>query len=435
MSTELAIASVTAVLKDLLNNGLIDHDISGAIGGNVTVTALPPDRIDTTSANEQSQLNLFLYRVTPNQGWRNVGLPSRDGRGERLTNPPLALDLHYLLTAYGSDELHTDILLGYAMQLLHETPVLGRDLIRKSLAPPSPVGGGGLPAKLQALSTSELAEQVEQIKLVPQALSTEEISKLWSAFQAKYRPTVVYQASVVLIESRKSTRSALPVLKRLLYVDPIRQPVIDRILSQAKPNDEIVEDQPILPGYNLVLRGRNLRGEDTRINLGGVEVVPQPENVSNTQILVRVPTGLAAGIQAVQVIHLKPMGEPEVPHRGVESGVAAFVLHPIIQTVMTSNVQAAGTNLRSGNIDVTVKPAVSRDQRVVVLLNRQGQSQVSYSFHLPARTSEIPTENLRIPFTKVETGVYLVRISVDGAESPLSIDSQGKYEKPQVSIP
>ena len=32
MSTALAIASVTAVLKDLLNNGLIDHDITTTVG-------------------------------------------------------------------------------------------------------------------------------------------------------------------------------------------------------------------------------------------------------------------------------------------------------------------------------------------------------------------------------------------------------------------
>jgi hypothetical protein len=434
MSTELAIASVTAVLKDLLNNGLIDHDISGAIGGNVTVTALPPDRIDTTAPNEQSQLNLFLYRVTPNQGWRNVGLPSRDGRGERLTNPPLALDLHYLLTAYGSDELHTDILLGYGMQLLHEMPVLARGDIRKSLAPPSTVGGGGLPARLQALATSELAEQMEQIKIIPEALNTEEISKLWSAFQAKYRPTAAYRASVVLIESRKPTRSALPVLKRLLYVDPFKQPVIEKILSQATAGDDIVENQPILPGYNLVLRGRNLKGEDTRLNIGGIEVVPQPQSLSDTEITVPVPGGLAAGVQAVQVIHLKPMGEPAVPHRGVESGVAAFVLRPVIQTVTTSNVQAVGTNLLSGDLDVKVKPAVTKDQRVVILLNGEGQTPAAYSFQLAARTSETPIEDLRIPFTKLKTGAYLVRIRVDGAESPLSVDSQGRYEKPRVSI-
>ena len=45
MSNALAIGAVTAVLRDLLNNGLVDHDVTGSLGGNVTVSALPPDRI------------------------------------------------------------------------------------------------------------------------------------------------------------------------------------------------------------------------------------------------------------------------------------------------------------------------------------------------------------------------------------------------------
>ena len=48
MSSGLAIAAVTAVLKDLLNNGLIDHDLTPSVG-DVTVTALPPDRVSTAA--------------------------------------------------------------------------------------------------------------------------------------------------------------------------------------------------------------------------------------------------------------------------------------------------------------------------------------------------------------------------------------------------
>ncbi len=40
MSSALAIAAVTAVLKDLLINGLIDHDLTASIG-DVSVSALP----------------------------------------------------------------------------------------------------------------------------------------------------------------------------------------------------------------------------------------------------------------------------------------------------------------------------------------------------------------------------------------------------------
>ena len=138
MSNALAIASVTAVLKDLLNNGVVDHQLSGVVG-EVTVSALPPDRLLVAGEQETSRINLFMYHASPNQGWRNVGLPSRSSGGDRIANPPLALDLHYLLTAYGASEFHAEILLGYAMQLLHENPVLSREMIRRTLAPVSPV--------------------------------------------------------------------------------------------------------------------------------------------------------------------------------------------------------------------------------------------------------------------------------------------------------
>src|SRR3569832_2781292 len=97
MRSPLALAAVTAVLRDLLNTGLIDHDITGALGNTVTVTAVPPDTIANDGNNARTQLKLYLHQVTPNAGWRNVGLPSRAARGPRLANPPLALDLHNLL--------------------------------------------------------------------------------------------------------------------------------------------------------------------------------------------------------------------------------------------------------------------------------------------------------------------------------------------------
>jgi hypothetical protein len=117
VSNALAIGAVTAVLRDLLSNGLIDHNIPAAVG-DVGVSALPPDRVHSSSNDEDpNQLNLFLYRVTPNIGWRNADLPTFDQNGRRVSNTPLGLDLHYLLTAYGSGDFHTEILLGYGIQL------------------------------------------------------------------------------------------------------------------------------------------------------------------------------------------------------------------------------------------------------------------------------------------------------------------------------
>src|SRR5436190_18729969 len=252
MSTALRIASVTQVLKDLLDNGFIDHDVTGGLGGNVIVTAWPPDKIETALNKEASQLNLFMYHITYNQGWRNVGQPAFNQQGQRVNNPPLAIDLHYLLTAYGSAELHTDILLGYGMQLFHETPVLGRESIARSLAPPSDAGEG-LISSLRLLSTSRLAEQAEMIKITPELLSSEDISKLWAAFGTKYRPTAAYKVTVVLIESSRSAKPFLPVQARKIYVSTFKKPEIESIASQSAINQPIIAKQKILNGYRLVI--------------------------------------------------------------------------------------------------------------------------------------------------------------------------------------
>lgn len=211
MSSALAIAAVTASLKDLLNDGLLNHDLSTI--GSFAITAQPPDRV-TTGETEANQLNLFLYQVTPNLGWRNMGLPSRSQDGARIANPPLALDLHYLLTAYGAQDLNSEVLLGYAMHLLHENPVLSREQLRIALGAPAPVDGVILPGPFGTLSALDLADQVELLKITPVYLSSEDLSKLWTSMQARYRPSMAYTVSVVLIQSSEGVASAPPVLQR-----------------------------------------------------------------------------------------------------------------------------------------------------------------------------------------------------------------------------
>ena len=450
MSSALAIASVTAVLRDLLNNGLIDSNISSLVG-NVVVSTLAPDRIDITSNDQQSQLNLFLYQVTPNASWRNVGLPARNAAGERISNPPLALNLHYLLTAYGAQDLHAEILLGYGMQLFHETPVLPRKAIRTSLQNPDQVGAGsGLPAAMQALFTSELAEQVEQIKIVPETLNTEEISRMWSAFQAHYRPTAAYQASVVLIESKQSIKTALPVAERQVHVFPFNNVVIDEIRSQVKAGDPIEINKPILPGQNLVLMGHGFDASEALVDVGGVEVQPAAGDITPNQIIVPLPAGLKPGVHGVRVIHQKDMGKPSLPHRIFESNVAAFVLRPVIDQASISFTAGPGDDPIDGTVEFKVDPPVGDSQSVLLILNQLApnasppapSSGLSYTFMAPSRLNVSPppsppdsTQNFAIPIRGVKAGTYLVRVQIDGAESPLTANvNTGQYVEPQVEI-
>ncbi len=114
MSSPLAIGAVSAVLRNLLDNGLIEA--GAAMGTTVTVTAVAPghDRSRRTPTSRRGS-TCSSTRSPPTPDWRNGGLPSRSATsGERLTNAPLALDLHYVMTAYGRADFQAEILLGYA---------------------------------------------------------------------------------------------------------------------------------------------------------------------------------------------------------------------------------------------------------------------------------------------------------------------------------
>jgi hypothetical protein len=415
MGNALAIAAVTAVLKDLLNNGLIDHNITGAVGGNVTVSALPPDRVFAAGAQEGNQLNLFLYQVAPNVGWRNVGLPSRDERGGRLTNPPLALDLHYLLTAYGAEDLHAEVLLGYAMQLLHETPVLTRQSIRTALQP-SPVNGSILPPALQALSASELADQVEQIKIVATALNSEEMSKLWTALQARYRPTAAYHVSVVMIESQRPAKSALPILT-IGPVDPVtrepRGPVATASLEPPFPTlVSMTLPQQRTSGHLgdlLVVQGHKLDGSNVAIRLTSPRLnqpveIPIASGNTATRLettIPNTPATLPTGLYSLAVLVQRP---GEAFRRTTNE--LTLALAPQITTTLPASFA------RDGNGDVTitlaVKPEVQTAQRVALLL---GDLEVTAQ----PRTSQ--TNTVSFVVRGAAPGTYLVRLRVDGVDS------------------
>ena len=226
MSNAFSIAAVTAVLKDLIENGLVKDAIATSVG-DVVVTALPPDRI-TQGTDERPQLNLFLYQVTQNRNadWVSGEFRSKQPRQLRSHshNPPLALDLHYLLTAYGAKDFQAELLLGYAMQLLHDTPVFSRELIEVSLKNAAKVNTSSvLSQALTSVSVSDVAESIGQIKISPEFFNMEETSKLWSSLQTHYRPSAAYQASMVLIDSRNSQKAVDS------GIEPFLEPVIEQV--------------------------------------------------------------------------------------------------------------------------------------------------------------------------------------------------------------
>ncbi len=451
MSNFLAIATVTAALRDLLQEG-VGTDVPVA-----RVTTARPD--DTVSGTPETRVNIYLYQVTPNAGWRNADVPTRRADGTVVQRPQVALDLHYMISFYGDEsQLMSQRMLGSVVRTLHARPILTRDLIRNTIA--SGVSSGTFPF----LQTSNLADEVELVKFSPLHLSLEEQSKIWSIFfQIPYVLSVAYQGTVVLIEGDETPQSSLPVRGRVIYVVPFRQPIIDQVIVRGGA------DQPITVDSTLAIIGKSLKSANTLVRFGDTDVPPAPGDIADT--LISMPLSivasavqssggnLQAGIQGLQVVQPRAMGTPPVLHEGVESSVSPFVLHPVIaksQTsgaydVSTTPIQLPGEPPGVGVQVKNIQPAIGKDQRVTLMLNEvspnagqpltpPGRLPFAYTFQSPSRdlpgTNPVPdtSDSITIPILNVSPGTYLVRLQVDGAESLLDSNSDGLYSAPQVTI-
>jgi hypothetical protein len=414
MSNALAIAGVTATLRSLLDDGFIVANLSSVLSSRITVSVVPPDRVIPANGSEVTQLNLFLHQVTPNPGWRNEFLPSRDSAGRsRLTNPPLALDLHYLLSVYSSADLHGEILLGYAMQILHEKPVLTRADIRAALTetPTAP----NLPPELISIARCGLADQVEQITITSVSLSTEEMSKLWSAMQAHYRPSVSYLVTVVLIESNLPARSALPVLTRGrrdtvtgrepgVFVQPNLIPPVPTIEKIAPEHGESV----VRLGDMVDIIGHHLNGMNRAVTLSnarfGVKSEISAESDDSYGLLqFRVPNAppdFPVGVYLIAALMLRPGEDAPRTSNSLSLVIAPEIVTPFPITV----VRVAG----DATIDLQCTPHVQPGQRVSLLLA---------DHEIPADPFDAATDFLTFVYKAAPAGEFLARLRVDGVDS------------------
>jgi hypothetical protein len=418
MSNPFAVAAVTACFQDLLRRVNTENPAENILS-ETNVTARAPDLARPATSNGR-QLNLFLYEAAPNAAWRNMDLPFRGGDGEMANRPVLALNLQYLLTAYGEgdDDLDAHHLLAYAMSLVHDNAVLSREQIRAVVE--AHCTAAGLDPTAHA-AKADLADQVELVKICPRALTLQEMSELWSAFQTGYRLSVGYEASVVLIERpRQPGRVAPPVRAASIHVVPFRRPTIESVAPQV-----------VTTGATLTIHGRNLRGDVVTVRCGGADATITA--IDDRQIEITLPNALPAGVTTLQVVHELALGDPPTPHRGFESNVAAFILAPRITTSSTPADPIDATTGQPLALEFT--PSVGPRQRVSILV---GDREIA----LPPRDPQSPpagTLNFPIP-SDFPPGTYLLRLRVDGAESPLEVDTDeasptfNQYVNPVVTV-
>ncbi|VWX57027.1 conserved hypothetical protein [Burkholderiales bacterium 8X] len=420
MSNALAIAGVTAVLKDLIDTGLIDHQVVDAMGAGVTVSSLPPDRVPLEGSDAVPRINLFLHQVSPNTAWRNVDLPSRNNDGRRTGSPPLPLDLHYLLSAYGFDELQAEVLLGYALQMLHQNPVLDRAQIRAALNP-SPVSGALLPTVFQGLRSADLAEQAELLKISLTNMAGEEMSRLWSALQARYRPTVAFTVSVVLIEAQQPAVSPLPVLRR---GERDQGPIVTPGMVPPYPTlDSAIAPAHRTPGVlrlgdTVQLAGHHLGGTARRLVLrsdrfGVAHEIPLADGVGETSIgfsMPITPAALPAGLYRAELQVLRA-GEP----RPRTSNALPLAIAPAITSFPPLAIARDASNRLS--ITLAVAPAVRVGQTVTLSMDTR---------EAPAQARATDSDPLVFVFADAPPvgGTPLLRLRVDGIES-VHVDRNG----------
>lgn len=419
MSNGLAIAAVTKTLYNLINTN-IGFDPTGVDNlPNVNVTMQPPD----TANNENFlyQVNLFLYHVMPNAAWRNMPLPNSILPGES-GQPPLALNLYYMITAYtrentGTGDIDGHNLLGRVMRILYDHPLLSSTEIEI------------------AMPESDVQNQIERIRITMQPLNIEEIYRLWTGFQTQYRLSVSYEVAVILIESTRAVSKPLPVLKMgrsgrgaTVIADPFPYPVLfsAQLVNVALPaapgvlgGPEVAAIPPVaLPGDSMIIQGHRLDGPTVSVSFvalqhATVKTVTPDTNTGETLTLTlpaHDPTG--AWPYGHYMLSVQVSQPPAATPQNTNALVVA--LAPQIDTTTPPGV-VKGTG---DTVTVTVKTIqpILKAQNVSLLLNNQelpsdprtGDSTSSLSFTgLLAHTTNPVTYTLRLRVDGVDSIPYV----------------------------
>jgi hypothetical protein len=167
-----AIADVGEALINLLRDNKDDLGINDI----KTIMLISPGEIE---ANDNVRLSLFLYQVRENAHMRNQEMQQIDPVQYR--NPPLLLELYYMLTAHPAngdtdktERTRTEhLILGKAIQILYDH--------------------------------TRLSISNYDARITLNTMSLDDVTKIWTTFQGKsYRPSACYLVTPVYIDSMLS---------------------------------------------------------------------------------------------------------------------------------------------------------------------------------------------------------------------------------------
>jgi hypothetical protein len=419
VSNFLAVATATEALRLFVTRALTP-DIPFAVN---VVSGRPP-----AEPPAEPTITVFLYQVTPDPHLRNRDEPLRASDGTLLSRPVAAVDLSYLITFFGDEtQLVPQRMLGCVVRSLYELPLLTDDVIAEAAAVPY-LAGSDLPAAAQ------------RIRFTPTHMDTEELSKLWSfLLQTSYTLSVTYQAAAVLLDGRELPTAGKPVLTRTVTAVPSRGPLISEVLSRPTADPGAVPAPgPVPSGNTLVINGTGLSSDAVLVRFDGAEPPVPAAQATDTTVTVAVPATLPPGTHTVTVVHNLLLGVPPVAHHGFESNGMPFVRQPTISGPVTV-ANNTGTDPVSAQLSIPLDMAVGDAQRVTVLLDEvapaAGMTARSYQFSAPFPLGARPNpQTVLVQVTNVAATSYLVRVQVDGAQSPLGIGAAGAFDSPTVDF-
>jgi len=391
MSNALAIAAVTATLRALLIRKL------GI--ANVTARALDKAREGVTG----DQVNLFLYQTAAVCTWRNMDMPRQLKPGE-TGHPPLPLVLSYLLTAYSDDkdDVKGQMLLGQAMGALHDHPLLDASEIEDATQAEVP--------------GSDLHRQIERVRITLQPMPLDELSKLWTSFQASYRTSAAYQISVVLIESTRPAKAPLPVLERGkgdpgVASQPDLVPPFPTLLELLLPAGQ----SAVRLGEMLTLRGHHLDGDEVTVRLTNPHLSESGpltiEQATASEIQVRLTDDPARWVAGLYGASVAVTNDDDAR----TTNELPLTVAPRITSALPLDVARQGDG--SATIELSCSPRVLPGQRAALLLDGR---------EVPAEPHPAATDSLRFIVADAPLGKHFLRLRIDGVDSLLVLRPPGQ---------
>lgn len=152
---------------------------------------------DFTENTVTNGASLFVYRIFCNGAFRTP--PGRNSADGTRLDTPLPIEVHFLITVWGTQASFQNSLAGWIMRVLEDTPVI--------------------PASILNSAIPDIFHPDETVDIILAELKTEDLFRIWDVLGLNaYQLSIPYVARVVKIDSTQPRRlePGDPIQKRKL---------------------------------------------------------------------------------------------------------------------------------------------------------------------------------------------------------------------------